>query len=341
MRLSHSFLALLSFALLASCRSARPTGSFAAEAVPPPPHYASLDEWAAHPQKDDAADRTPCGTQPQQQATAPADVFFLHPTSYYGRRKKPVGWNAHLRDAATNTRTDSGAILHQATIFNTVGRVYAPRYRQAHLNAFFTRDKASAAQALDLAYRDIEAAFDRYLSHWNDGRPIILVGHSQGAYLGMRLLRERIEGSPQRQQLVVAYLVGWPIEKDYFRHVPPCTTASQTGCFCSWRTWKRQASRQLPPQPNVVCTNPLTWSTREGEYADRSLNLGGVLRNLCVIYPALTDAEVWQGYLLAERPHFPGSFLLRRKNYHVADLNFYYLNVQKNAQERVEAFLRR
>ncbi|MCS7037722.1 MAG: DUF3089 domain-containing protein [Saprospiraceae bacterium] len=331
----------LALAALAGCRSTRPTEAFSPDKAPLPPNYALLEHWAAHPQKTDAADRTPCGGKPDQQQTAYADVFFLHPTSYFGCRKRPVKWNADLNDSAINARTDSGAILHQATIFNTVGRVYAPRYRQAHLKAFYGRDTLNAAQALALAYQDVEAAFDHYLKHWHEGRPLVLVGHSQGAYLAMRLLRERIEGTPLHSQLVVAYLVGWPVRKDFIKKTPPCTSAEQFSCFCSWRTWRRDARRRLPPQPEVTCTNPLTWSTREGEYADRSLNSGAVLRNFCTIYPAATDAEVWQGYLLASRPRFPGSFLFTRKNYHVGDLNLYYLNVQQNVERRVEAFMRR
>ncbi|MCS6929193.1 MAG: DUF3089 domain-containing protein [Saprospiraceae bacterium] len=327
--------------VLSSCRSARPTEDFSLSTVPSPPNYALLDHWAAHPLKADAADQTPCGIRRPEDENIFADVFFIHPTSYFGRRQRPVKWNADLNDQQVNARTDRGAILHQATIFNTAGRVYAPRYRQAHLKSFYTRDTANAACALELAYRDVEAAFDHYLKHYSEQRPLILVGHSQGAYLAMRLLREHIEGTPLQSQLVVAYLVGWPVQKDFFKQIPPCDSAEQVGCFCSWRTWRRDARRQLPPQPNVVCTNPLTWTTRESEYANRSLNLGAVLRNLCVIYPALTDAEIWKGYLLASKPCFPGSFLLNRKNYHVGDLNLYYFNVQQNAEKRVKAFIRR
>ncbi len=331
----------LSLVALASCRSTRPTEAFSHETAPPPPTYNRLEHWAAHPRKNDAADRTPCGGKPEQQQTAPADVFFLHPTSYFGRRKKPVRWNADLNDQNVNARTDSGSILHQASLFNTATRVYAPRYRQAHLNSFYSQDTTNAAQALDLAYSDISAAFDYYLRHWNENRPFILAGHSQGAYLAMRLLRERIEGTPLQERLIAAYLVGWPVRKDFLTQIPLCLSAEQTGCFCSWRTWRRDAGLRLPPQPDIACINPLTWSATEGEYADRSLNLGGVLRNFCAIYPAVTDAEVRQGYLLASKPVFPGTFFFRRKNYHIGDLNLYYFNVQQNVEKRVEAFMRR
>ncbi len=340
MRLETAFCILALFAL-AHCRSAHPTGSFSPTTTPAPPDYAAEQYWAALPHRPDAADQTPCDGKPQRQEEALVDVLFLHPTSYYGRRKKPVAWNADPRDAAVQARTDSGSIRHQATIFNTVGRIYAPRYRQAHLDAFFTRDTASAAQAFDIAYRDVLAAFEHYLTHWNNGRPFILAAHSQGAYLGMRLLRERIEGTPLQERLIVAYLVGWPIRSGDFQKIPPCTEARQTGCFCSWRTWRRDAGRKRPPQPEVVCTNPLTWSIREGEYAPHSLNAGGVLWRLCPIYPSLTDAEVYRGYLLASRPQFPGSFLFTWRNYHISDLNLYYINIQKNAEARVEAFFQR
>ncbi len=326
---------------LAACYSVRPSEPFTPSTAPPPPDYSRPEHWAALPQRADAADRTPCGGVRDQQGVAPVDVFYLHPTSYYGRRRKPVKWNAALQDAAVNARTDSGAVLHQASLFNTVGRVYAPRYRQAHLHAFFSRHTEQAEPALALAYRDVLAAFEYYLAHWNDGRPFVLAAHSQGAYLGMRLLRERIEGTPLRERLVVAYLVGWPIRKDYFQTILPCTTALQTHCFCSWRTWRRDAGLKLPAQPQVVCTNPLTWSTRDGEYADRSLHLGGVLRNFCPTAPGLTDAEVRAGYLLCAKPKFPGSIFFTRRNYHIGDFNLYYFNVQKNAEERIHAFLNR
>ena len=327
--------------LAPACRSVRPTGYFDPNNIPAAPDYANLQHWAAHPETVDAADRTPCPDKPGRQQTAAVDVFFLFPTSYYGPRKKPVNWNAAIGDAAVNSRTDSAAILHQATIFNRAGRVFAPRYRQAHLSAFFSKDKKSAEQALDVAYADVRTAFDYYLEHWNQGRPFVIAAHSQGASLGMRLIRERIEGTPLQAQLVVAYLVGWPVRRDFFRSVQPCETPEQTGCFCSWRTWERHAGMRKKPEPDVVCTNPLIWNTQDGEYAPKSLNRGAILRDFCIRYPGVTDAEVHQGYLLATKPKFPGSIFFIRKNYHIGDLNLYYYNVQENVQARVEAFMKR
>lgn len=322
------------------CGAARPGGPFDPSDVPRVPDYADMDNWAAHPDKSDAADRTPCPEAADWQKTAQADVFFLYPTSYYGSGTRGGNWNAATDNPKVNTRTDSASILYQATIFNGAGRVFAPRYRQAHLHAFFSKDKDSADKALAVAYSDVLAAFDHYLKNWNNGRPFVIVGHSQGSLHAMNLARDRVEGTPLQAKLVVAYLVGWPVKRDFFKSLKPCETPEETGCFCTWRTWERRFGLRKAFERDVVCTNPLTWNTREGEYAPNSENKGAILRTFCVVYPKICDAEVYKGILLCSKPRFPGSFLFLRKNYHVGDLNLYYYDVRLNVQSRVRAFLK-
>src|SRR5438874_577844 len=72
--------------------------------------------------------------------------------------------------------------------------------------------QANAQKALDCAYRDVLAAFDRFVRESGD-RPIILAGHSQGALHLSRLLRERIAGTPLARRIVAAYVVGWPVSR--------------------------------------------------------------------------------------------------------------------------------
>lgn len=337
---------LLFFAVcicLASCAFVHPTTPFDTVKIPPPPNYSNLDNWAAHPEKADPADLSPSFKDfPDLQKDAPVDVIFLYPTTYTGDLKHQRDWNASVSDAKTNSKTDQGSIQYQASIFNGTGRVFAPRYRQAHLHVFYTKkDTVAARAALAVAYTDTKAAFEYYLKHWNNGRPFILVGHSQGALHAMHLIQDMVEGTPLESQLVAAYLVGWPVRADYYKKFKPCQTPEQTDCFCSWRTWERNYGLRRAYEQNVVCTNPLNWSTTEKAYAPKSLNLGGVIRPFEKIYPGVTDAEVYKGVLLARKPKFKGSILFRRKNYHVGDLNLYYLNVRENAQVRTKAFLRR
>lgn len=325
------------------CRTTNPSGAFDPDKVPAAPDYARMDLWAAHPDKMDPADQTPCPDIKNEQATAPVDVFFLYPTTYTGDKKSQCDWNCALDNADINAKTDKSAILFQASAFNGAGRIFAPRYRQAHYYTFFAGDKQSAQQALDVAYEDAKAAFLYYLKHWNKGRPFILAGHSQGARHAMYLLRDFVENTPLEPQLVAAYIVGWPVDKRFFKQVKACESPDQTGCYCSWRTWERDFGLRVKsgPDPNIVCTNPLSWTTAEGQYVGKSANLGGVVRPFCAVYPQLTDAEVHSGYLLCTKPKFPGSKFVRTHNYHAGDINLYYMNVRENAKRRAAMHLRR
>ncbi|MFQ5446747.1 MAG: DUF3089 domain-containing protein [Saprospiraceae bacterium] len=332
--MKNLLLFLLLLPLVQAC-NIRPA-AYTSTSVPPPPDYSKPESWAALPDRTDPADRTPDTTFTDQQATAAADVFFLHPTTY---TYKSNDWNGAVEDEKLNKKTDETTILHQASIFNGAGRVYAPRYRQAHLRSFFTDDKASAKEALDLAYEDLKAAFEYYLAHYNNGRPIIIATHSQGTTHGLRLVREFFDGKPLQQQLVAAYLVGWPISKDAFETIPPCETRDQTGCFCSWRSFKYgHLPKRFTLGDTISVVNPLLWTTTH-EQAPKSLNEGTVLSEYEKVYPKIADAKIENGLLWVHKPHFPGSILFNRKNYHVADYNLFWVNVRKNAQRRVAAFL--
>jgi hypothetical protein len=335
---------LLLILLGTACGWVHPKEAFNSAKIPAQPDYTQLANWAAHPDKVDHADRTPCSDLQNLDEKAPVDVFFIYPTTYTGSKKYEKNWNGAVEDTLLNKKTDESPILFQASIFNGCGRIFAPRYRQAHLNAFYTKDKKSAKQALDIAYEDVKAAFDYYLKHWNKGRPFILAGHSQGGMHSMYLLRDMIEGTPLQKQLVVAYIVGWPVDPTFFKSAKPCATPDQTDCYCTWRTYERNyvlKNAERLPQKGIVCTNPINWSIEPRVYAPKSANMGGVVRPFCAIYPELTDAEVYNGVVMSVKPKFPGSVFMRTKNYHPGDLNLFYMNVQKNAQDRIQAYLKK
>ncbi len=320
--------------LFLSC-SVRPA-AFLPDAVPPPPDYSKSEYWAALPDKTDPADQTPAATFENLQAEAQVDVFFLHPTIYWQKTAKP--WNASAEDQKLNEKVDKTTILFQASAFNGSGKVYAPRYRQAHLRSFFTEDKASADQALEVAYQDLKRAFEYYLEHYNQGRPFIIASHSQGARHGYRLLREMFDGKPLQRKLVAAYLVGWPIPESGFDNIPPCETPDQTGCICSWRSYRfGYVPKNATLGDSIIVTNPLTWTT-EKTPASKTLNEGTILRNFNKVYPQITDAQIHNGILWVHKPRFPGSIFFTRKNYHIADYNLFYVNLRKNAMRRVDAF---
>lgn len=302
------------------------------------PDYASLDYWAAHPWKHDPSDSVPLPLRMEMQDSL-VDVFFLHPTTYTGTKK---GDNAEIDDAYLGARTDYSTILYQASVFNGQCRVFSPRYRQAHISNFFSSDKEAAAKAFDLAYEDLKAAFEYYLRNWNHGRPIIIAGHSQGALMAERLLKEYFQDKPLLNKLVAAYIIGWPVPKEYFSSLKTCNDSLQTGCFCSWRTFRNGyvPSFLKNENGNSFVTNPLSWST-DAAWQNRSNNKGSVLKNFNKIYRATTDARIANGFLYVHKPKFPFSFLYMKKNYHIGDINLFYVNMRENIRQRINAFWKR
>lgn len=301
------------------------------------PDYSDLDYWAAHPWKRDPSDSIPKPLRNEWRDSS-VDVFFLHPTTYTSLKKKK-GQNAFIDDAYLNAKTDYSTILYQASVFNQQCRVFAPRYRQAHIQTFFMTDKEKAAEAFALAYEDLKTSFEYYMQHWNNGRPIIIASHSQGSLLAERLLKEFFEAKPLQRKLVAAYVIGWPVPKDYFQELKMCADSLETGCICSWRTFRND---YVPiwlqkENGNSYVTNPLSWTT-DNSFVSRKNNKGSVLKDFNKIYPHTTDARIGNGLLYTRKPKFPWSFMFLTKNYHVGDINLYYVNLRENISRRIAMY---
>lgn len=302
------------------------------------PDYRNPDYWAASPFKYDPSDNTPRGGL-DTSSDAKADVFFIHPTTYTDP-KMPMGWNADINNEALNRKTDASTILYQASVFNGNCRVYAPRYRQANLQAFYTRDTLRAQAAFDTAYEDVRNAFLYYLKHFNKGRPIIIASHSQGTLHAGRLLKEFFENKPLQKQLVCAYVIGMPVFVNYFHTLKPCEDSNQTGCFVAWRTFRQGyiAPYIEKEKTRSFVTNPLVWNS-DTLLAPSSLNLGGVLRNFHKILPGVVHARIHGNILWVNKPRFFGSIFLRNPNYHIADYNLFYENIRENVATRILSFM--
>jgi hypothetical protein len=324
------------FLIVSSCKTLYP--AYESGQQIPSTDYANLDNWAAHPDKLDNADKIPAQSELSDQSDLPADVFFIHPT-IYTKFKGNDTWNPSLDNEELNKDVDESTILFQASAFNEAGRVFAPRYRQAHIYGYFTEDKINAKKAFEIAYKDVKEAFEYYLEHHNNGRPIIIAGHSQGTTHAGPLIKEFFDGRPLQKQLVAAYLLGMPVKKDYFNNISPCQDSTDIGCFISWRTFKHgYIPKKIAMGDSILATNPLSWQTNDS-YVPKTANKGGLTYNFDHIFPNFADAQVHQGILWTHKPKFPFSFLYRSKNYHVADVNFFYMNVRKNAALRVKEFI--
>lgn len=297
------------------------------------PNYSNNSHWAALPNKYDPSDSIPSPLRKYFDRDTTIDVFFLYPTSLTD--PNDLRWNADINDATINAKTDYSSILYQASVFNEYN-VYAPRYRQAHYRSYFANDTPAALKAFDLAYTDIRNAFKYYLEHYNNGRPIIIASHSQGTTHALRLLKEFVDSSSLKDKLVAAYLIGMYLPGNFFAELKVCEDPGQINCLCGWRTYQ---TNYIPPfvlkeTSQSIVTNPLTWTTTN-ERAGIGRNDGAILRKFNRVYRNVSDAQINGGILWTHKPKFPGSFLLKTKNYHIGDINLYYFSIRNNLRQRV------
>jgi hypothetical protein len=188
---------------------------------PPAPDYGKRESWALLPKDAPApADR-------------PVDVFFVHPTTFDGGRD----WNGGIDQPKAQRFLSRVVIPNYAGPFDRVGRVFAPRYRQASLYTYLTlRDDAREARRF--AYGDVLQAFRAYRVRNGQDRPFILVGVEQGGSLAARLLREEIAGKPElKSRLIAAYLIETAVPADEYAPdaaLPACERKAETDCVAAW-----------------------------------------------------------------------------------------------------------
>jgi hypothetical protein len=336
---------------------AHPKTPFAQSAAPPAPDYAQPKAWMAFPGRGGLERSAPPGVTPVDEATAPADLFFIHPTTYV---KNDV-WNAGYDG---DWPLNKPVLLDQVSIFNGCCRLYAPQYRQASVYGL-----KHSAPAVELAYDDLVRAFRYYIAHENHGRPFIIAGHSQGGYLAVRLLQEEVLGTPLQKQLVAAYALGAYVPSNFGElGLPPCASARQTGCVMGWNTsqagrkgalmqvnnaayWWRGGVRMSGTLPSV-CTNPLTWTSDETA-APASANPGSLpfpaapfptgATTLSALWPHLTGAVCKDRLLQVDLPKtqpagYRDALAVVFGSYHVNDMGMFYAAVRQNAIDRAMAF---
>lgn len=333
-----------------------PNVEFVAVPMPRGANYSQAELWIARPDiPGNPALWVPEGIA----AAAPearASIFFIHPTSFL----ESSAWNAPLDDAESQTRA-ALFVRSQASAFNGVGAIWAPKYRQAAFGAFLTTED-NARRALDFAYRDVLAAYEAFLLQAPAGRPIILAAHSQGSLHLMRLLQERVRGGQEAGRIAAAYVIGWPVSVTAdlpSLPLPACETADQARCVISWQSFAEPADPSqvtdvydasigpggVPRAGSaMICTNPLSGARGGEAAADR--NLGTLIPNADFSAAAFRAGAVGarcdpRGFLLiGDNDALPemGSYALPGNNYHVYDYALFWANIRADAARRLAAF---
>ncbi|MDR7102428.1 DUF3089 domain-containing protein [Croceicoccus sp. BE223] len=283
-----------------------------------------------------------------------AAVFFVHPTSYISRSS----WNAPIDDAEARSGAET-FVRGLASPFNRSVDIWAPRYRQAAVGAFFAPG-ANRDRAVALAYRDVAQAFDFFAASIGKDQPIVLVGHSQGALLLKRLLAERIKGTPMANRVIAAYIAGWPVSMEReltMMGLPACATANQPGCVLSWQSYAEPADASalfdaydagvtLDGKPiaktDVLCTNPIT-GTIDAQ-APASANTGTLVPDTDMTSGRLVVGAVParcspDHLLLIGDPPAMGNAVLPGNNYHVYDIPLFWMNLRQDFARREAAWL--
>ena len=340
---------------------AHPPKSFDSTPVPPAPDFAQPSAWLAFPGRNGQERSTPPGMAAIDETAAPADVFFVHPTTDLNNRI----WNAPFDAPDDVAKLNPPVRLGQISAFNGCCRLYAPQYRQASLPGL------KEPKAVDLAYTDVANAFRYFIAHESKGRPFILASHSQGTALAIELLQREILGTPLQKRMIAAYLVGGYVPQAFATlGLPVCDSPTQTGCVMSWNTskagwtiprklllsrpgyWWQGAVRERSGSP-PICVNPLDW--RENGSASASADPGSLpfpkapfpdhAATLTPLVPKLTGAAC-NGPMLEVRipsgaPSGFSDMLSRLLGiYHANDYGIFYASIRQNAIDRTAAWLR-
>lgn len=211
---------------------------------PPAPDYDKAATWALRPSAARPGD-------------PPADVFFVHPTTYDGGKQ----WNGPFDSHKGSAVLARVMLPNYAAPFARAGRVFAPRYRQASLYTSLTLWD-DAIDARQFAYGDVRAAFIKFRDSLSNGRPFILVGVEQGGALAARLLREEIAPNPDlKDRLVAAYFIETIVPAAEYGDtapVPACTSRDQTGCVLAWASVRRTDFGRA----QKLLTRSLVWDDR-------------------------------------------------------------------------------
>ena len=261
--------------------------------------YGKAENWLCRPDKANDAcsvDLTttvvaPGGALTRETFTPnpkpPIDCFYVYPT---------VSSDATPTSDMSIDPAEQNVIRQQFARFRSQCRTFAPMYRQVTLVGLRAALTGGARLSLDQGpgYNDVLDAWNHYLKNDNNGRGVVLIGHSQGAMVLTRLIAEEVDGKPTQSRLVSAILMGTnvavPKGKDVggaFKNIPVCRAAGQTGCLISFVTFRST----IPPPANTLfgrvpgdgleaaCTNPAALTGGSGQLRAYLTGQGSLIAN--------------------------------------------------------------
>jgi len=284
------------------------------------------------------------------------DTFYIYSTMYFG-----VG-----EDDPDYATLDNAEVLGsiwiehaiKSSVFEESTNLFIPFYRQSsmkHAAEVFQKDGNIDAALTGIPYADITAALDYYFENYNNGRPFVIAGHSQGSAILRLVLKKYFKEHPEYyKRMVAAYAIGYSITKDDLEanpHMKFATGESDTGVIISWHAEgpKNVEANILIPSviiaKNGIAINPLNWKLDE-TYAPASMNLGSIVGDektgKTEIRDIDGDAQVClaRGTVVTNAKAIPNEMtdLAGPQCYHQDDYSIFYNNIKANVAKRIAAY---
>ena len=279
------------------------------------------------------------------------DVFYLYPTSW--SKAAPSDPDICAIDDPSMLGAAPQWLASQASVFQPVGNIYAPYYRQADAAYLLSQPLPERDRILRGApAMDVTAAFEYYIEHYNNGRPFILAGHSQGAGVLTCLLADYMQAHPDvYKRMIAAYAIGTPVTAEYLGRNPHLKFAKgrgDTGVVISYDVEAPSVEGPSPfRQPGALTINPISW-IRGGGKVDASHSLGSLLfdgQGGLETLRHYADARVDKclGVVICSTADVgrlsPGNTLIPRGALHTVDYSLYYYDLRANAALRAKNYL--
>jgi hypothetical protein len=279
-----------------------------------------------------------------------ADVFYLYSTSYDKLTEDdplicPIDHQEMRREALYS-------YFKSGSVFQAHCNTFIPYYRQTDAPSCLSLPQKEKDELLKKGpVADATAAFDYYLKNYNNGRPYILAGHSQGSDVLLHVLSEYMSKNPEiSKRMVAAYAIGYSVTPDYLAdnpHLKFATGRSDTGVIISYNT---EAPNCQTPNPVVLKDalniNPINWQ-RDDTHAANTESLGSRMpyHNFFQDVSQLADAQIdlQKNVLICSTlsgTPYDDTGIFPPGIYHSLDYTLYYYDLRQNCLDRINAYLK-
>ena len=293
-----------------------------------PIDYSDADNWMFYADKDDALKILPKNYKDEKDSLHDVSVFYIHPTTLYDG----TSWNADT-SFFRNNKLLRLCLENQASVFAGLTKLYAPHYREMHIYSY--TDTINGIKAFNIAYNDIEKSFKYFLKNKKTDK-FIIAAHSQGTNHAKKLINEYIYTKVDvRRELIMSYLIGMDINKNEML-IDLCQNPIQLNCFLNWRSFNESYyPNDWNYGENYISTNPITY-TNDTLWSDKKQHDGILFPNQKIFLKRSISVRNEKGLLWIS---FDNNLILnnfKKKSYHNADFNLFWVNIRQNLIKRLE-----